>query len=165
MTMRTSPPFWSGSLTLKEFQPTPWEYLIRTSKHYAEAKALATRPIDCGALGVEVSGSGLSNTAEQAVIAYFQNATATFDELVSGDPADTAIHLPREPRSLTDVRVCDGWGNDRLAFFQVIAAFEARDEIGYRTFIAAVASIDGRPRVPMLSSPNSKSIAVSRLVS
>ena len=57
--------------SLKEFQPTPWEYLIRTSKHYAEAKALATRPIDCGAHGVEASGSGLSSTAEQAVIAYF----------------------------------------------------------------------------------------------
>lgn len=32
--------------SLKAFQPTTWEYLIRTSKHYAEAKALATRPID-----------------------------------------------------------------------------------------------------------------------
>jgi hypothetical protein len=141
--------------SLKEFQPTPWEYLIRTSKHHAEAKALATRPIDCGAHGVEVGGSDLSNTAEQAVIAYFQNAAATFDDLVSGDPADTAIHLPHEPRSLTDVRVCDGWGNDRLAFVQVVAAFEARDEVGYRTFIAAVASNEGRPRVLMLGTSNS----------
>jgi hypothetical protein len=141
--------------SLKEFQPSSWEYLIRTSKRYAEAKALATRPIDCGPRGVPLNGSGLSNTAEQAVIAYFQNDAAKFDALVSGNSADTAIHLPHEPRSLTDVRVCDGWGNDRLGFFQVIAAFESRDEIGYRTFIAAVASIDGRPRVPMLSSSNS----------
>jgi hypothetical protein len=140
--------------SLKEFQPTPWEYLIRTSKHHAEAKALATRPIECGARGVEV-GAGLSNTAEEAVIGYFQNATATFDQLVSGEPADTAIHLPHEPRSLTEVRVCDGWGNDRLAFFQVVTAFEARDEAGYRTFIAAVASVDGRARVLMRGSSNS----------
>ena len=141
--------------SLKEFQPSSWEYLIRTSKRYAEAKALTTRPIDCGPRGVPLNGSGLSNTAEQAVIAYFQNAAATFDDLVSGDPADTAIHLPHEPRSLTDVRVCDGWGNDRLAFVQVVAAFEARDEVGYRAFIAAVASVDGRPRVLMLSGSNS----------
>ena len=115
----------------------------------------ATRPIDCGARGVEVSGSGVSSTAVQAVIAYFQNATATFGELVSGDPSDTAMSLPRQPRSLTDVRVCDGWGNDRLAFVQVVAAFEAGDEVGYRTFIASIASVDGRPRVLMLSSSNS----------
>ena len=141
--------------SLKEFQRTPWEYLIRTSKHHAQAKALATRPIDCGARGVELNGSGVSSTAVQAVIAYFQNATATFGELVSGDPSDTAMSLPREPRSLTDVRVCDGWGNDRLAFVQVVAAFEAGDEVGYRTFIASVASVNGRPRVLMLSSSNS----------
>jgi hypothetical protein len=128
--------------------------LIRTSRHHADPKALATRPIDCAARGAEVDGAGLTNTAEQAVIAYFQSDTGTFDLLVSGEPADTAIHLPREPRSLTEVRVC-GWGNERLAFFQVVAAFEARDEAGYRTFIAAVTSVDGRARVLMLGSSNS----------
>ena len=141
--------------SLKAFQPTPWEYLIRTSKHYAEAKALATRPIDCDSLGPEGIGSGLSKTAEQAVIAYFENARNTFADLVSGDPADTAMYLPHEPRSLTDVRVCDGWGNDRIAFVEVIASFEARDEVGYRRFLAAVASVDDRPRVLMLGDSNS----------
>jgi hypothetical protein len=136
--------------SLKAFQPAGWEYLIRTSKHYAEAKALATRPIDCGGSSPEGIGSGLSKTAEQAVIAYFENAANTFADLVSGDPADTAIHLPHEPRSITDVRVCDGWGNDRIAFVHVIASFEARDEVGYRTFLAVVASVDDRPRVLML---------------
>jgi hypothetical protein len=140
--------------SLKAFQPTPWEYLIRTSKHYAEAKALATRPIACGSSGPEGIGSGLSKTAEQAVIAYFENASNTFADLVSGDPADTAIHLPHEPRSITDVHVCDGWGNDRIAFVQAIASFEARDEVGYRTFLAAVASVDDRPRVLMLGDSN-----------
>jgi hypothetical protein len=141
--------------SLKAFQPTPWEYLIRTSKHYEEAKALATRPIDCDSSGPEGIGSGLSKTAEQAVVAYFENAPNTFAALVSGDPADTAIHLPHEPRSITDVRVCDGWGNDRIAFVQVIASFEARDEVGYRTFLAAVASVDDRPRVLMLGDSSS----------
>ena len=90
-----------------------------------------------------------------AVIAYFENAPNTFADLVSGDPADTAIHLPHEPRSITDVRVCDGWGNDRIAFVEVIASFEARDEVGYRTFLGAVASVDDRPRVLMLGDSNS----------
>src|SRR4029077_21115215 len=72
--------------SLKAFQPTPWEYLIRTSKHYAEAKALATRPIDFGSSSPEGIGSGLSMTAEQAVIAYFDNAASTFADLVGGDP-------------------------------------------------------------------------------
>jgi len=140
--------------SLKEFQRTPWEFLIRTSKHHAEAKALATRPIDCAARGVEAIASALSTTAVQAVDAYFQNSSVTFGELVSGDPSDTSMFLPREPRSLTDVRACDGWGNDRLAFVQVVAAFEAQNEVGYRTFIAAVASVDSRPRVLMLSTSN-----------
>jgi hypothetical protein len=141
--------------SLKAFQPGPWEYLVRTSKHYEEAKALATRPIDCGSSGPEGIGSGFSKTAEQAVIAYFENTPNTFADLVSGDPADTAIHLPHEPRSITDVRVCDGWGNDRIAFVHVIVSFEARDEVGYRTFLAAVASMDDRPRVLMLGNSNS----------
>jgi len=64
--------------SLKAFQPTAWEYLIRTSKHYPEAKALAIRTIDCGSSGPEGIGSGLSKTAEQAVIAYFENAPNTF---------------------------------------------------------------------------------------
>jgi len=138
----------SGSL--KAFQPAGWEYLIRTSKHYADAKALATRPNDCGSSGPDGIDSALSKTAEQAVIAYFEDARNTFADLVSGDPADTAIHLPHEPRSIADVRVCDGWGNDRIAFVHVTASFEARDEVGYRTFLAAVASLDDRPRVLML---------------
>lgn len=149
--------------SLKEFQRSSWEYLIRSSKHHAQAKALATRPIDCAARGADMSGGGAWSTAVQAVIAYFQNASATFGELVSGDPSDTAMSLPREPRSLTDVRVCDGWGNDRLAFVQVVAAFEAGDEVGYRTFIASVSSVNGRPLVLMLSSSNSTNSIISVL--
>jgi hypothetical protein len=140
------------SESLKAFQPAGWEYLLRTSKRYAEAKALATGPIDCGPrrTSSETISGALSKTAEQAVVAYFHSATATFADLVSGDAADTAIHLPHDPRSIVDVGVCNGWGNDQFAFLEVVAAFEGRDEIGYRTFLAASASVDGRPRVLML---------------
>jgi len=138
------------SESLHEFQPAPWEYLIRTSKHHAQAKALATRPIECQSTWPDAVGSPVLKTAEQAVVAYFLDATSTYTGLVSGDPTDTAIRLPHEPRSITDVRVCDGWGSDRLAFMQVVAAFEGQDEIGYRTFLAAVASVGGEPRALML---------------
>jgi hypothetical protein len=123
--------------------------LIRTSKHHAQARALATRSIECRSEWPDAVGSPVLKTAEEAVVAYFWNATATSD-LVSGDPADTAIQLPHEPRSITAVRVCDGWGTDRLAFMHVVATFEGHDEIGYRTFLAAVASVAGRPRALML---------------
>ena len=139
-----------ASESLKAFQPTPWEYLIRTSKHYAEAKALATRPIECHSEWADSIDTMLSTTAQQAVGAYFQDDTATFAGLVNGAASDSAVHLPHEPRSISDVRVCDGWGNDRLAFLQVTVAFEASDEIGYRTFLAAVASTEGHPRVLMV---------------
>jgi len=138
------------SESLREFQPTPWEYLIRTSKHHAQAKALATRPIECQSTWRDAVGSPVLTTAEQAVAAYFNDAMTTYADLVSGDPADTAIRLPHEPRSMTDIRVCDAWGTDRLAFMKVVAAFEGHDEIGYRTFLAAVASVGGAPRALML---------------
>jgi hypothetical protein len=139
------------SESLNEFQPTPWEYLIRTSKHHAQARALATRKIDCRSTWPDAVGSAVLKTAEQAVVAYFLDDKSTYTGLVNGDPADTAIHLPHEPRSITDIHVCDGWGTDRLAFMQVVAAFEGQDEIGYRTFLAAVASsVGGEPRALML---------------
>ena len=138
------------SESLKAFQPTPWEYLIRTSKPFAEAKALATRAIECGARGTDSVGPTVSTLAEQAVLAYFRNDQAGYAALVEGDPTDTAIHLPEGPRSIVDVRVCDGWGDDRLAFLQVTASFEARNEVGYRTFLAAVGTVADQPRVFML---------------
>jgi hypothetical protein len=138
------------SESLHEFQPTPWEYLIRTSRHHAQAKTLATRAIECHSAWPDAIGSPVLKTAEQAVVAYFLDAKSTYAGLVTGDPDDTAIRLPHEPRSITDIRVCDGWGTDRLGFIQVVAAFEGQDEIGYRTFLAAVASAGGEPRALML---------------
>jgi len=128
-----------------------WQFLLRTSKHFAEAKALATRPIDCGpSKWTDASGGVLSTAAEQATLAYFRGDEAGFGALTIGSPTDTQIHLPHEPRSVVDVRVCGGWGNERLAFTQTTTSFEASDEIGYRTFLAAVATVDGQARVLML---------------
>jgi len=146
-----------------------WKFLVRTSPRYEVARALALRPIDC----VQLTGRAfpswtdethgvLTDAATKAVVAHVSNDAATLDQLSGDHYPDDALPIQRRrrslgvdydplPRAVHQAQVCAGFGNQRVAFVDVVVAFEGPDEMGYRDLVAFVGLRGAEPRLLALS--------------
>jgi len=125
-----------------------WEYLIKTSRNFLQAKALATVEPDCN---LEYGKSGpwtgelqteIEKSAETVASAYFQNDLAALNAFVGGRYLDDS-ELLREPRSeISNIKVCGGWGNHRLAFVNTVTSFENYNRLGYGNLLEVLAKTE-----------------------
>jgi len=107
-----------------------WAFLFATSANHAAAKALALRSPSCPAtLPASQLPADLASIAPAVARAYVQN-----------DPNGLATYfdpdrLPTAPRSAEsteteDVRLCGGWGNDRLSIVRLTASYTTSNSLG-----------------------------------
>jgi hypothetical protein len=146
----------SESLRSLETHPG-WEYLIKTSRHHALAKALAMRKIECSSEEVSRSrawtdenGAEIRKFAETATQAYFSNDLAALDALVGVKYLDDSLPISNRKNVVSEVQTCGWWANRRVAFVNTVTSFESTDRIGRQSLLVAAANTDGRWRLLML---------------
>lgn len=152
----------SESLRSLETRPG-WEYLIKTSRHHALAKALAMRRIECSAEEgsrsrgwTDENGAEIRKFAETATQAYFNNDLAALDALVGARYVDDSLPISNQKSIVSEVQTCGWWANRHIAFVNTVTslatatAFEGSDRIGRRSLLVAAANTDGRWRLLML---------------
>jgi hypothetical protein len=152
------------SESLEPLAPRSWKFLVATSRHHAEARALATRPIDCAfrlngdasAAFIDRRSAPLLDVAQRSVAAFLTQDEAALNALSGGHYPEGALPVERSrtvlgtiippvSRSISEVKTCGAWGNRNLAFIDAVATFESANEVGYRSFLAIVGVDDGRP--------------------
>jgi hypothetical protein len=161
------------SESLESLAPRSWKYLVGTSRHSAAARALATRTIDCAFREaddpsptlIDRNSGPLPDVAQRAVTAFLTQDESTLNVLAGGAyPEDTLPIersrsvfdkvIPAPSRSIQEVKTCSTWGNRRLAFVDVVTAFESSAEVGYRSLLAIVDDGDDHPRLLALGGPH-----------
>jgi hypothetical protein len=112
-----------------------WTFIVTASANHAAARALALRPARCAK-----ASSAHSLPADLAV----PEVAAGY---LAGDSAAVAHH--EDPERLTGlgrnseavnvggIAVCDGWGNERLAFVTVNGSYQADTTIGHASLLLA----------------------------
>lgn len=154
------------SESLEPLAPLSLKYLVATSRHYAEARALATRPIACAfrsngdvsATFLDKRSAPLLDVAQRSVAAFLTQDEAALNASSGGLYPEGALPLERSrtvlgtiippvTRSITEVKTCGAWGNRNLAFIDAVATFESANEVGYRSLLAIVGGDDDRPRL------------------
>ena len=84
------------SETLKLFAPSPWEFLVPTSRLHAAARTLATGTIQCELpVSVVTGGIRLALVAEGAVAAYVRRDEPALDAWPADRLPPTSCRLPR----------------------------------------------------------------------
>ncbi|HKE87749.1 MAG TPA: hypothetical protein VKB50_28540 [Vicinamibacterales bacterium] len=117
-----------------------WAFLFATSANHAAAKALALRSPSCPATPFPSQlPTDLASIAPAVARAYVQNdpngLAAYFDpdRLSSAPRSAESTEFPAGaavPGVTKDVRLCGGWGNDRLAIVRLTASYTTSNSLG-----------------------------------
>jgi len=125
-----------------------WEYLIKTSRNFLQAKALATMEPDCN---LEYGKSGpwtgelrteIEQSAETVASAYFGNDLTALNAFVGGRYLDDSEPFREANSVISQIKVCGGWGNSRLAFVDTVTSFENTSRLGTRNLLEVLAKAE-----------------------
>jgi hypothetical protein len=112
-----------------------WTFLVASSTNHDTARQLALRPAHCGGTA---SAQGVPSDLAVAEVAAAYLAGDTAAMLSHADPERlTGLRANREPVRVGGVVVCEGWGNERLAFVTVNASYQADTTIGHASLLLA----------------------------
>ena len=112
-----------------------WTFLVTSSANHDAARALALRPPRCADASSAQSLPADLAVAEVAA-AYLAGDNAGL--LRHADPERlTGLRSNLEPVTVGGVAVCEGWGNERLAFVTVNASYQADTRIGHASLLLA----------------------------
>lgn len=108
-----------------------WTYLFAASRNHHLARQLALRAPECAEssrkLAADVELSALASAVGAAYLEGDENRLAVYS-----DPERLrGAAVTREPVTAAAARVCKAWGNQRLAFVQVNAAYEGATAVGH----------------------------------
>jgi len=144
------------SEAFRSLATTPgWQFLLKGSRNFARAKALAMMEPDCdpdygnpGPWTGELK-TNVEKTAKIAAAAYFQHDLSTLDAL--GDNRDESEPFKNPTSVISKVKICSGWGNYRLAFVNTVTRFENDQRLGYATLLTVLTNTQGDWKVLSLS--------------
>jgi hypothetical protein len=142
----------SESLQSLEGDQGGWEFLIATSRNFGKAKDLALKKVTCdtsssGAVKEETLLREISGTVLMATFAgaFGGNSDNAISKLLGQDPAQ------RDSPKITDIRICDVWGNRRLAFVNTAILFQSTTVVGQRTSLVVLAKPDASWELKVIS--------------
>jgi len=134
-----------------------WEYLLKTSRSFAKARQLAMMEPECNAAfgksgpWIADSKTDLEKTAATAATGYFSRDLSTLDALTGASYLSDS-ELLRQPQSVvSSVKVCGGWGNQRLAFINTMTRFESSQTVGYGNLLEVLTNTEGQWKLISLS--------------
>ena len=119
-----------------------WTFLLTSSSNHVDARELALSTPRCaGAASAERLPADLA--VREVAVAYLTGdsggvLTHADSERLSG------LRPNSEPITVGGVAVCGGWGNERLAFVTINAAYQADTTVGHSSLLLAFRKVSSR---------------------
>lgn len=107
-----------------------WAYLLRSSRHFEAAGALALAAGQCPASTPERLPAGaLQEAVMKAAMAYLMGDQVSLRAVADLERLETR-GTTRSQMTVGAINTCAVWGNERLAFVLAVAAYESTDALG-----------------------------------
>lgn len=112
-----------------------WTFIVTASANHGAARTLALRPARC-ANASSAQGLPADLAVSEVAAAYLAGDNATVLHHADAERL-TGLRRSLEAVKVGGIAVCDGWGNERLAFVTVNGSYQADTRIGHVSLLLA----------------------------